>query len=190
MKRTEAHRRSGCDRTAYDASMSFTYAAPTRALPPACRWLLQDGSAHLLWNAGCIAMVTCDREGRWSTQIQWQRAVLRARCGSRDQGMRWIERWMEKRQGLPGSGNRKAVRRPAWIDAFEARGASRAAGERGSQPSFQRTSPSALSCEPATALGRIRIAVVVPCCKQITHSGDNKAPPTLGLVQLLVEHVQ
>jgi hypothetical protein len=65
-------------------------------------------------------MVTRDRDGGWATQIQWQRAILRARCGSREQGMRWIERWMEKRRGLPGSGHRKAVRTPPWMVAAQA----------------------------------------------------------------------
>lgn len=101
--------------------MSFRYIAPTRPLPPACRWLLQEGSAHLLWNAGCIAMVMRDRNGLWHTQIQWRMAVMQARCGSQAQGMRWIERWMEKRGGLPGSGARKEVRRPAWMAACDGR---------------------------------------------------------------------
>ena len=100
--------------------MSHRCIPPTRPLPPACRWLLQEGSAHLLWNAGCIAMVFRDRDGKWQTQLQWQQVVHRARCGSREQGMRWIERWMEKRVGLPGSGGRSAVRRPAWMAAARA----------------------------------------------------------------------
>ena len=93
------------------------YVAPTCPLPPACRWLVQDASAHLLWNAGCIAMVFRDRDGRWRTQIQWQSSTLHARCGSQAQGMRWIERWMEKRRGLPGSGARREVRVPRWMIA-------------------------------------------------------------------------
>src|SRR5688572_10761982 len=99
--------------------MSFRYEAPSRSLPPACRWLVQEGSAHLLWNAGCIAMVVRERDESWMTQIQWQQATLRARCGSQLQGRRWIERWMEKRAGLPGSGFRRAVRSPAWMVAFQ-----------------------------------------------------------------------
>ncbi|KGQ18598.1 hypothetical protein LF41_624 [Lysobacter dokdonensis DS-58] len=98
--------------------MTFRYIAPSRPLPPACRWLLQEGSAHLLWNAGCIAMVMRDRNGKWHTQIQWRMAVLQARCGSQAQGMRWVERWMEKRTGLPGSGARREVRQPAWVGAL------------------------------------------------------------------------
>ena len=78
--------------------MSHRHEPPTRPLPPACRWLVQEGSAHLLWNAGCIAMVFRERDGAWTTQIQWQRATLRARCGSMRQGQRWIERWMEPLQ--------------------------------------------------------------------------------------------
>lgn len=77
------------------------------------------GSAHLLWNAGCIAMVYRDRDGAWQTQIQWQRVTHRARCGSKEQGMGWIERWMEKRTGLPGSGSRDVIRQPAWMRAWQ-----------------------------------------------------------------------
>jgi hypothetical protein len=47
------------------------YVAPSRPLPPACRWLLQEGSAHLLWNGGCIAMVYVDPR---STCCHWIRA--------------------------------------------------------------------------------------------------------------------
>jgi len=67
---------------------------------------------------GCIAMVYRDRDRAWQTQIQWQQSTLRSRCASREQGMRWIERWMEKRAGLPGSGCRRVIRRPAWLAAF------------------------------------------------------------------------
>ncbi|BCT93533.1 hypothetical protein LYSHEL_25570 [Lysobacter helvus] len=91
------------------------YVAPSRPLPPACRWLLQPDSAHLLWNAGCIAMVYTDqRAGCCQSVIQWQQVRHIARCGSIEQGMRWIDRWMEKRGGLPGSGTRRAVSLPAW----------------------------------------------------------------------------
>jgi hypothetical protein len=95
------------------------YATPTRPLPPACRWLLQDGSAHLLWNAGCIAYVYRDRVG-FQSVIQWGGPTLRAPCASIDQGMRWIERWMEKRQGLPGTGGRREIRKRGWAAALGA----------------------------------------------------------------------
>ena len=99
--------------------MSFAYEPPTRPLPPACRWLVQAETAHLLWNAGCIAIVYRERNGHWATQINWQKATLRAPCGSMAQGRRWVERWMEKRSGLPGSGSRRAVPKPRWMQAFE-----------------------------------------------------------------------
>ena len=101
--------------------MSYSHAKPTRPLPPACRWLLQDGSAHLFWNAGCIAMVYVDpRAGGCQSVIQWQRVRHVARCGSIAQGMQWIERWMEKRAGLPGSGDRRDVSVPPWMQHLRA----------------------------------------------------------------------
>jgi hypothetical protein len=65
-------------------------------------------------------MVFRDSDGTWQTQLQWQQVVHGARRGSREQRMRWSERWMEKRVGLPGSGGRRAVVRPAWLAAARA----------------------------------------------------------------------
>jgi hypothetical protein len=70
---------------------------------PNCRWRTESDRAHLHWNAGCIAYVVPDGD-RFRTVIQWQQRVHEARCGSLAQGMRWIERWMDKRTGLPGMG--------------------------------------------------------------------------------------
>lgn len=80
--------------------------APVRPLPSACYWTLDEGDpdrAHLYWNQGCIGYVS-RKGGHLVSVIQWRQRVLEARCGSVAQGMRWIERWVEKREGFPGGG--------------------------------------------------------------------------------------
>jgi hypothetical protein len=77
--------------------------APTRALPNACYWIRGADCAHLYWNDGCIGYVAPQR-GRMTSVIQWRDRVLAAPCASVEQGMRWIERWVEKRKGFPGGG--------------------------------------------------------------------------------------
>jgi hypothetical protein len=72
-------------------------------LNPNCRWRIQPDRAHLDWNAGCIAYVVPQGD-RFLSVIQWQQRVHQAPCGSVAQGMRWIDRWMAHRTGLPGMG--------------------------------------------------------------------------------------
>jgi hypothetical protein len=82
---------------------------PARSLPRACYWIRGADCAHLYWNEGCIGYVAPQR-GRLTSVIQWRDRVLAAPCGSVDQGMRWIERWVEKRKGFPGGGT------PRWYE--------------------------------------------------------------------------
>jgi hypothetical protein len=101
--------RTGRDGAAYDGAMRVP---PTRPLPTSCYWILGADSAHLYWNEGCIGYVAPQR-GRLTSVIQWRQRVLAAPCGSVAQGMRWIERWVEKRKGFPGGG------KPRWYDNLE-----------------------------------------------------------------------
>jgi hypothetical protein len=98
--------RTSRDALAYDDAMRVP---PTRALPASCYWIRGADCAHLYWNEGCIGYVAPQR-GRLTSVIQWRQRVLAAPCGSIEQGMRWIERWIEKRKGFPGGG------KPRWYD--------------------------------------------------------------------------
>lgn len=72
-----------------------------RMLPAPCRWIDSSDGSYLHWNCKCIAIVKAENAGGWSTRIKWQGRHHAAKAGSRDQGKRWIERWLSYRRGLP-----------------------------------------------------------------------------------------
>jgi len=73
-------------------------------LPAPCRWLhFNDGGCGLYWHYGNIGMVT-PQDGKWRTLVQWRGRTLYATAGSKEQGMRWVERWIcaaSDRDSLP-----------------------------------------------------------------------------------------
>ena len=67
-------------------------------LPPPYEWRITQTSAHLDYRYGCVAYVLPDRvRGKYRSVIQWRGRVLEARCGSIEQGVRWITRWIAVR---------------------------------------------------------------------------------------------
>lgn len=69
-------------------------------LPQACRWIDGDDASHLYYNYGCIGIVRGCAAG-WTTVINWREKTHSAPAGSRQQGKRWIERWVSAQRGLP-----------------------------------------------------------------------------------------
>lgn len=65
-------------------------------LPKPCRWIDSKEGSYLHWNFACIASVTFNESG-WVTMVRWDGWEARARCGGREQGKRWIERWIAVR---------------------------------------------------------------------------------------------
>lgn len=66
----------------------------------ACRWIEIDGNAYLHWNYMCIA--TVKRQGLlYVTSIDWCDRTHTAKAASLGQGVRFVERWVNNRQGLP-----------------------------------------------------------------------------------------
>lgn len=67
-------------------------------LLPASFWWSDDTTAsHLHYNAGGVASVK--REGaRWIVVIRWKTGrEMSGPCGSREQGKRFVERWIDAR---------------------------------------------------------------------------------------------
>jgi hypothetical protein len=82
---------------------------PSRALPPVCRWIVAADRAHLQWNYGCVGFVV-PHGAKFVSVVQWGEHRHEAGCASLAQGMRWVERWVAARRGLPGMGKRR------WYD--------------------------------------------------------------------------
>lgn len=54
---------------------------------------------HLLVGGKPVAWVARDVRGRWFSVVRFDQAHerwLRARCGSAEQGRRWVDRWAAK----------------------------------------------------------------------------------------------
>lgn len=89
-----------------------------RGIPPerlpndAWWWAVQADAAQLHYNYGCVAYIV-RINGKLHTVIRWQGRMHEARCGSLAQGMRWIERWIEKRKGWP------TLRPERWYDRVD-----------------------------------------------------------------------
>ena len=66
----------------------------------ACRWIEIDGNAYLHWHYMCIA--TVKRRGvHFETTIDWRDCTHTAKAASLGQGVRFVERWVSARHGLP-----------------------------------------------------------------------------------------
>lgn len=72
----------------------------------ACRWADSVDASHLYWNYGCIGIVRF-ADGRWHTLIMWQGRDFTAPAGSREQGKRWVSRWVAVQRGFPGLRKRR-----------------------------------------------------------------------------------
>lgn len=81
-------------------------------LPVQCKWIDCPEGSFLHWNFACIASVTLNEAG-WITVVRWDGRESHCRAGSRDQGKRWIERWLAPR-GMPWP-------RPPWRGRGRAR---------------------------------------------------------------------
>ena len=68
-------------------------------LPDQCRWIDCPDGSFLHWNFACIAYVHPNESG-WHSTVRWRGRELACRCGGREQGKRWIERWLASR-GMP-----------------------------------------------------------------------------------------
>lgn len=101
-ERMPASGRTRRDGPAYDDGM----------LSQSYRWSFADGAAFLDYNAGNVASVRLV-DGKWRTQVRWgPHEPLFGHCGSMEQGMRFIERWVAKRSGPPGL----MAKGPRWYD--------------------------------------------------------------------------
>ena len=89
-------------------------------LPPPCHWIHQDAGSYLQWHYGCVSYVT-RREGRWRVVLQGWGIRGEHACASREQGVRFIERWVCGRQGLPGFGSKVLARQHAVATAERGR---------------------------------------------------------------------
>lgn len=65
------------------------------------RWYFIEGAAYLDYNAGNVASVK-PAGGRYRTTIRFRGHVHEGACGSLEQGMRWVDRWIAKHPGWPG----------------------------------------------------------------------------------------
>lgn len=81
-------------------------------LPTQCRWIDCPEGSFLHWNFACIASVSLNEAG-WITMVRWDGRESHCRAGSREQGKRWIERWLAPR-GMPWP-------RPPWRGRGRAR---------------------------------------------------------------------
>lgn len=79
-------------------------------LPAPCHWIHDHAGSYLQWNAACIGSVKV-REGRWRVTLSSWGVHQEHPCGSRRQGVRFLERWVCARGGLPGFGSRAAGRK-------------------------------------------------------------------------------
>lgn len=79
---------------------------PTPALPPACRWVHVTADEALMhFNYGTVAHISGG-----TVWLSWRGTRISARqTGSTRQAMRFAERWIAARTGLPGV--RKAPRK-------------------------------------------------------------------------------
>ena len=68
-------------------------------LPPQARWIDCPDGSFLHWHYACIAYVSANERG-WYSVVRWRGRELSCGCGSREQGKRWIERWLAPR-GMP-----------------------------------------------------------------------------------------
>jgi hypothetical protein len=101
-ERMPASGRTGRDGRAYDGGM----------LPHPFRWYEHGDAAFLDYGAGNVASVRLV-DGKWRTQVRWgPHEPLFGHCGSREQGMRFIERWVAKRTAPPGL----MAKGPRWYD--------------------------------------------------------------------------
>jgi len=62
-----------------------------RPLPQACRWIDSHDGSWLHWFYVCIATVKPHGDA-WQTTLFTRHGHLVARCASREQGKRWLER--------------------------------------------------------------------------------------------------
>ncbi len=99
-----AARRIARDRDRYDPEM----------LPPPFRWRIDAEAAFLDFNAGNVAHVQ-----RWGGQltltIRWQGHTVGGPVASIGQGVRYAERWIGARPGMPGKRPRR------WYDEVHER---------------------------------------------------------------------
>lgn len=65
------------------------------------RWYTVEGNAYLDYNGGNVASVK-RVDGRWRTSIRFRGHHHEAPCGSMEQGVRWVTRWIEAHPGWPG----------------------------------------------------------------------------------------
>lgn len=79
-------------------------------LSPPYRWRVEPDRAFLNWNYGTVAHVQ-PRAGRWEVTINFRGGIHGGPAGSLDQGMRFVERWIEARAGMMPT-----VRPRRWYD--------------------------------------------------------------------------
>lgn len=84
-------------------------------LPPPYKWRISEDRAFLDWNAGNVAHVQAWR-GQLTLTIRWQGKTVGGPVGSSAQGVRYAERWLQARPGLPGLGAKHR-----WYDEIDAR---------------------------------------------------------------------
>lgn len=69
-------------------------------MKPACRWIDYDHMSCLQWNAMCIATVK-PRAELFEVMIYWRGGEYGGPPCSRNQGKRFVERWVSARSGFP-----------------------------------------------------------------------------------------
>lgn len=72
--------------------------------PTGYHWRFEHDAAYLDYNAGNVASVRRRRDGKLWTRIRFRQQTHEAPCGSVQQGVRWINRWIERQPGFPGGG--------------------------------------------------------------------------------------
>ena len=75
-------------------------------LPPPCRWIDAEDASYLYWNYGCCAKVTADG---WVSLDEYG-IPGEHKAANREQGKRFVERFVEKRT-IPAIHKRIAERR-------------------------------------------------------------------------------
>ena len=77
-------------------------------MQPACRWITTENGAFLHWNYACIATVK-QRGDHVELCIDWQGHTHSSRAASMAQGVRFVTRWVEAREGLPFVARRRVI---------------------------------------------------------------------------------
>ena len=93
----------------YNAPSEALQHCPVARIPPPCRWRHSDTGSYSDWHSGCVVYVA-QREGKWRVWIQSFGVRSEHLAGRRRQGVRFIERWVCARGGLPGFRSKAAAK--------------------------------------------------------------------------------